>query len=594
MNIANHRLEGEGIDYRESPNQGGPYAPGALDTIIIHYTAGANAESAIRTLSDTERKVSAHLVVGRDGSVTQMLPFDTVGWHAGVSTWGDREGFNKYSIGIEIDNAGQLEEEDGQYISWFGKAYPPEEVVRGVHRNQTEPTCWHRFPQEQVRVVEELCRLLIDEYDIRHILGHEEIAPDRKIDPGPAFPLDDFRARLLAPPVALVDPVVPPVRRRDEPMRITAIKPFVIDAGVFVKVETDAGIYGLGEAGMKRRGRAIAETIHSMTPDLIGQDPFRSEHLWQVMFRGGFFPGGGVQTSAVSAVDIALWDIKAKALGVPVYELLGGRVRDRVVCYPHNGDPKDIDKLIESCRETRDAGYRFARWGMVDPEGDAQVLEPSRAVRFGIEQVRAVRETLGDEIEICVDVHTRLDPSAAIQFCKGVEQYRPFFIEDPIRSESSESLRLVRQHTSVPLAVGEQWAGKWAFRQVIEEELMDYARIDLCIAGGLTEARKIAGWCETHYIHLAPHNPLGPVSTAACAHLCFASPLVGVQECPRPPGTAHTDVFPVQVPFADGHLLPPEGPGLGVELDEEALVEGETRAGAGIWFVREDGSYTNW
>ena len=594
MNIANHRLEGEGIDYRESPNQGGSYAPGALDTIIIHYTAGANAESAIRTLSDTERKVSAHLVVGRDGSVTQMLPFDTVGWHAGVSTWGDREGFNKYSIGIEIDNAGQLEEKDGQYISWFGQAYPPEEVVRGVHRNQTEPTCWHRFPPEQVRVVEELCRLLIDEYDIRHILGHEEIAPDRKIDPGPAFPLDDFRARLLAPPVALVDPVVPPVRRRDEPMRITAIKPFVIDAGVFVKVETDAGIYGLGEAGMKRRGRAIAETIHSMTPDLIGQDPFRIEHLWQVMFRGGFFPGGGVQTSAVSAVDIALWDIKAKALGVPVYELLGGRVRDRVVCYPHNGDPKDIDKLIESCRETRDAGYRFARWGMVDPEGDAQVLEPSRAVRFGIEQVRAVRETLGDEIEICVDVHTRLDPSAAIQFCKGVEQYRPFFIEDPIRSESSESLRLVRQHTSVPLAVGEQWAGKWAFRQVIEEELMDYARIDLCIAGGLTEARKIAGWCETHYIHLAPHNPLGPVSTAACAHLCFASPLVGVQECPRPPGTAHTDVFPVQVPFADGHLLPPEVPGLGVELDEEALVEGEPRAGAGIWFVREDGSYTNW
>ncbi|MEC7226472.1 MAG: N-acetylmuramoyl-L-alanine amidase, partial [Candidatus Latescibacterota bacterium] len=181
MNIANHRLEGEGIDYRESPNQGGPYAPGALDTIIIHYTAGANAESAIRTLSDTERKVSAHLVVGRDGSVTQMLPFDTVGWHAGVSTWGDREGFNKYSIGIEIDNAGHLEEKDGQYISWFGQAYPPEEVVRGVHRNQTEPTCWHRFPQEQVRVVEELCRLLIDEYDIRHILGHEEIAPDRKI-----------------------------------------------------------------------------------------------------------------------------------------------------------------------------------------------------------------------------------------------------------------------------------------------------------------------------------------------------------------------------------------------------------------------------
>ena len=167
-------------------------------------------------------------------------------------------------------------------------------------------------------------------------------------------------------------------------MKITAIKPFVIDAGIFVKVETDEGIYGLGEGGMKRRGRAIAETIHSMAPDLIGQDPFRIEHLWQVMFRGGFFPGGGVQSSAVSAVDIALWDIKAKALGVPVYELLGGLVRDKVVCYPHNGDPKDIGQLIESCKKTRDAGYKFVRWGMVDPQEPNDLFEPSRAVRFGI------------------------------------------------------------------------------------------------------------------------------------------------------------------------------------------------------------------
>ena len=378
-------------------------------------------------------------------------------------------------------------------------------------------------------------------------------------------------------------------------MKITAVKPFVLDAGVYVKVETDEGLYGIGEAGMKRRGRAIAEVVHSLAPDLVGADPFRIEHLWQVMFRGGFFPGGGIQTSAVSAVDIALWDIKGKALGVPVYELLGGRVRDRVACYPHNGDPRNIESLVASCEKTRQAGFKFVRWGMVDPEGEeGNILEPARAVRFGIEQVKAVREALGDEIEICVDVHTRLDPAAVIQFCKGVEEYRPFFIEDPIRSESSESLRLVRQQTSVPIAVGEQWAGKWAFRQVIEEELTDYARIDLCIAGGLTEARKIAGWCETHYIYLAPHNPLGPVSTAACLHLCLASSLVGVQECPRPPGTAHTDVFPVQVPFDNGHLLVPDAPGLGVEFDEEAAIEGEPRAGKGIWYWREDGSFTNW
>ena len=376
-------------------------------------------------------------------------------------------------------------------------------------------------------------------------------------------------------------------------MKITAIKPFVLSAGIFVKVETDADIYGIGEAGMSLRGPAVAEVLNMMAPILVGEDPRRIEHLWQVMYRGGFFPGGGIQSAAVSAVDIALWDILGKALDVPVYQLLGGRVRDRVVCYPHNGDPLDIDNLLESCKKTQRAGFKFVRWGLVDPAGE-ELLEPTRAVRYGIEQVAAVRRELGEDIEILVDVHTRLDPAAAIQFCRGVEPYRPFFIEDPIRSESADSLRQVRQHTSVPLAVGEQWTDKWAFRQVIEEELMDYCRLDVCIAGGLSEARKIAGWCEAHYIHLAPHNPLGPVATAASLHLCLASPLVGVQECPRPPGTTHTDVFPVQVPFAAGHLLPPERPGLGVEFDEAAAAEGKSwpRPGVGLW--RDDGSYTNW
>ena len=380
-------------------------------------------------------------------------------------------------------------------------------------------------------------------------------------------------------------------------MKITAIKPFVLSGGVYVKVETDAGIYGMGEAGMKRRGPAIAEVLGALEADLIGQDPFRIEHLWQIMFRGGFFPGGGIQSCAVSAVDIALWDIKGKALDVPVYELLGGRTRDKVVCYPHNGDPRHIDALIASCKQTRDRGFKFVRWGLVDPS-DPDVLEPTRAVQFGIEQVKAVRRELGEEIEILVDVHTRLDPPASIQFCKGVEPYRPFFIEDPLRSESPAALKLVRQQTSVPIAVGEQWAGKWAFREAIEEELMDYCRVDLCIAGGLSEARKIAGWCETHYIALAPHNPLGPVSAAACLHLCLASPLVGVQELPRAPGSFLTDIFPQQVPFADGYLLVPEGPGLGVEFDEEAALESlrqnPPQQGKGMWYWREDGSYTNW
>ena len=200
MEISNHRLLGERIVYRESPNQGGPYAPGYPDTLIIHYTACPNAASAIRVLSDgdTQRRVSAHLVVGRDGVVTQLLPFNIIGWHAGVSVWGGREGFNQYSLGIEIDNAGQLEERDGRYLSWFGQEYPITEVVRATHRNQQEQTYWHAFTPVQFEVVEALATVLVPTYGIQYILGHEEIAPDRKVDPGPAYPLDELRDKVLS------------------------------------------------------------------------------------------------------------------------------------------------------------------------------------------------------------------------------------------------------------------------------------------------------------------------------------------------------------------------------------------------------------
>ena len=379
-------------------------------------------------------------------------------------------------------------------------------------------------------------------------------------------------------------------------MKITNVKSFVSSSGhFFVKVETDAGIFGVGEGGIRRRALALAEVVRSFEPFLIGANPFQIEHLWQVMFRGGFFPGGVVQSAAVSAVDIALWDIKGKALNVPVYELLGGRTRDKVVCYPHNGGGGGtIDALVESCRQTHEAGWKFVRWGLADAAGTG-TFEPRRAVQSGIQQVKAVHEALGDDVNILVDVHTRLDPADSIEFCNMVEPYNPFFIEDPLRSENPASLRRLRQQTSVPIAVGEQFDSKWTFREVIEEDLMDYCRVDLCIAGGLTEARKIAGWCETHYIHLAPHNPLGPVSTAACLHLCLASSLVGVQELPRAPMSSLTDVFPVQVPFESGYLLPPESPGLGIEFNEDALTNVSTQEyGPPHGFQREDGSYTNW
>jgi galactonate dehydratase len=209
-------------------------------------------------------------------------------------------------------------------------------------------------------------------------------------------------------------------------------------------------------------------------------------------------------------------------------------------------------------------------------------------------QLQAVREAVGDDIEICFDVHTRLDLPDALWLCQEAEAVRPFFIEDPLRSENPDSFKTLRTRTTVPLAAGEQFSSKWEFRQLIEEEWIDYARIDLCIAGGITEAKKIAGWAETHYIKLAVHNPLGPVSSAACLQLNLASPLVGVQEQPQKTGTVLTDVVPVQPTWEDGYLLATTMPGLGVTFDREAARARPMQMTELPHLRRLDGSVTNW
>ena len=379
-------------------------------------------------------------------------------------------------------------------------------------------------------------------------------------------------------------------------MKITNVEAYPVWGGqrnfFFVVVDTDEGIYGVGEGGITGRELAAAGVVEHFKPLLVGQDPSRIEHIWQVLFRGGFFPAGRIAASVLSAIDIALWDIRGKALGVPVYDLLGGLVRDRVVCYPHNvGHAMDVDSLVESCLKTKEEGWKFVRWGM--PQ-DGAILEPGPSIRAALRQMEAVRKAIGEEIDICFDVHTRLDPADTIQFCRASEQYHPFFIEDPVRSENQSTFRLIRQQTAVPLAAGEQFGSKWEFRELIEGDLIDYARIDLCIVGGITEAKKIAGWCETHYIKLAVHNPLGPISSTACLHLNLASSNFGVQEQPRRTGTVLTDVVPVQPEWRDGYLLPPTRPGLGVEFDREAARKHPFQMRELPNLHRLDGSFTNW
>jgi L-alanine-DL-glutamate epimerase-like enolase superfamily enzyme len=357
-------------------------------------------------------------------------------------------------------------------------------------------------------------------------------------------------------------------------------------------VDTDEGIYGVGEAGITGRELAVMGAIEHFKPLLIGQEAGRIEHLWQMLFRGGFYPAQRIQTAAIAAIDIALWDIKGKALGVPIYELLGGRVRDRVVCYPHKViHTSSTAQLVDWCLQTKQEGWKFVRWGLPEQDG---VLEPRRSVLTAIEELGAVRDAIGDDMEIVFDVHTRLDLPDAVWLCQEAEPFRPYFIEDPLRSENPDSYKTLRPRTRVPLAAGEQFSSKWEYRQLIEEEWIDYARIDLCIAGGLTEARKIAGWCETHYIKLALHNPIGPVSSAACLQLNLATPNFGVQEQPQRPGTTLTDVVPVQPEWQDGHLLPTTRPGLGIEFDRDAARKHPFQMWEPPRLSRQDGSFTNW
>ena len=379
-------------------------------------------------------------------------------------------------------------------------------------------------------------------------------------------------------------------------MKITNIECYPVWGGarnfLFVVVDTDEGISGVGEAGITGRELAVMGTIEHFKPLLIGQDPARIEHIWQMLFRGGFFPAQRIITSAMAAIDIALWDIKGKALNVPIYELLGGRVRDKVVCYPHNvGHALEVQALVDSCLQTKEEGWKFVRWGL--PQ-DGEILEPRQSVLASIKQFHAVREAVGDEIELTFDVHTRLDLPDVVWLCREIESTRPFFIEDPLRCENPNSFKTLRPRVHVPIAAGEQFNSKWEFRELIEEEWIDYARVDLCIAGGITEAKKIMGWCETHYIKMAVHNPLGPVSSAACLQLNLACPNFGVQEQPRKTGTVLTDVVPVQPVWEDGYLLPPTRPGLGIEFYRGAAKKHPFQMAELPHLRRLDGSVTNW
>lgn len=387
-------------------------------------------------------------------------------------------------------------------------------------------------------------------------------------------------------------------------MKITDIKPLLISDEVregankrkhrtlfFVVVETDEGIYGIGESCLTSREFALEGMVNDLKDLLIGEDPFRTEHLWQLMWRSGFYNLGQVLSAAMAAIDIALWDIKGKKLDVPVYELLGGKTRDKVLTYCHLHGQTPEETLSQAKTKVAE-GWKVLRFEVC--YGEDLLMDGRWTVNKAIEEFKQLREALGPDIELAFDIHTKLTPPEAVRLCRAVEPYRPFSIEDPLRSEYPAGYRMLRQQTAVPIAAGEQYGTKWMFHPVIEENLIDYARIDLCIAGGLTEGKKIAAMAEAHMIDIAVHNPIGPVSSAACLHFNLATPNVLVQEMPRVPGEILSDLITTNAVWEDGYLSYKDAPGLGVTLNADAIDKYPFVHTHLPILHREDGSFTGW
>jgi galactonate dehydratase len=383
-------------------------------------------------------------------------------------------------------------------------------------------------------------------------------------------------------------------------LKITAIKPYPVWVGtrnqMLVKVETDQGIYGWGESGLSGREKAVAGALEHYREFLIGRDPMQIGRIWQEVYRSQYFEGGRVLQAAISAIDIALHDIKGKALGVPVYQLLGGKQRDRIPTFASTGDEAEGDVAIERARELCAQGWQAIRFFPIG-QSSKDIFEPREPIGATARMLNKAREALGDEVVLGIDYHHRLSVAEAASFCNKLGRGVLDFLEEPIRDETPEAYESLRTITDIPFAIGEEFASKWQFLPYIERGIHQFNRIDVCNVGGLTEAMKVAGWSEAHYVDLMPHNPLGPVCTAATIHLAAAVPNFAWLETRAPErklGFDNSEFFPVQ-PRLDGPDYPVSDlPGLGVEINEAAIQAQSFRFWEAPHLKRRDGSVTNW
>jgi galactonate dehydratase len=364
------------------------------------------------------------------------------------------------------------------------------------------------------------------------------------------------------------------------PLKITKLETFIHrNSWVFVKITTDAGIVGWGEM-LKDKSKACAAEAQEMAKYLLGQDPRPTTHHWQAIYRHGFYRGGPVLTAVLSGIDMALWDIKAKALGLPVHELLGGPTREKIRVY---GSRQDVE-----------AGRCTALKGALRADGRAayKYVENAGYVQRAAKGFAQMREQLGPDVDIAFDFHGAVEPQTAMLLIKAIEPYQPYFVEEPVQCQNIGVMADIAAKTHIPIATGERIFTKWSFREVLEQKAATIIQPDICYAGGITELRLIAGIAETFYVPLAPHNPQGPCSLAASCQIAAAIPNFLIQE----QGTrSHENLLKNPFKAEKGYLPVSTEPGLGIEIDEAKFMAqvGEPQPYQRT-YDRDDGSVVDW
>ncbi len=358
-------------------------------------------------------------------------------------------------------------------------------------------------------------------------------------------------------------------------MKVTRFKTYrVAPRWMFLKIETDEGISGWGEPVLEGRARTVETAVHELSELVIGRDPARINDLWHCMYRGGFYRGGPILMSALSGIDQALWDIKGKLLGVPVYQLLGGLVRDRMKVYSWVGGDRPA-QVIEGIRTLRDIGFDTFKLNGCERMG---LIDSSKTIDAAVAVVAEIRTAFGNSVEFGLDFHGRVAAPMARVLIKELEPYRPLFIEEPVLAEQAELYPRLAAMTSIPIAAGERMFSRFEFKHVFQRGGLSIAQPDLSHAGGITECEKIAAMAEAYEVALAPHCPLGPIALASCLHVDFVSRNAVLQE--QSMGIHYNqgaELFdyvlnPEDFRFHDGYMLPPSKPGLGVEVNEELVI----------------------